>query len=150
MNHAQLSSWSTVLTYATIVVGLIFALLAYRLLAREQRLPRPRLVTIQAVYGLMALASVMILAGFASEYVKLDFESLQTEVTAASTALDEQRAANETLRVKLQLVREVAHTLDAQTRKPAPTATQDCVESAQPEHEQLLALGQRLDAVVNR
>jgi hypothetical protein len=93
---------------------------------------------------------VMILAGFASEYVKLDFESLQTEVTAASTALDEQRAANETLRVKLQLVREVAHTLDAQTRKPAPTATQDCVESAQPEREQLLALGQRLDAVVNR
>jgi F0F1-type ATP synthase membrane subunit b/b' len=92
----------------------------------------------------------MILAGFASEYVKLDFESLQTEVTAASTALDEQRAANETLRVKLQLVREVAHTLDAQTRKPAPTATQDCVESAQPEREQLLALGQRLDAVVNR
>ena len=152
MNHAHLSIWPTVLTYAAIVLGLALAVLAYGLLMREQRLARPRLVTVQAVYGLIVLAGVLVLTGFVSEYMRLDFDSLQTEVDASSTALDAQRAKNAALEVKLQLVREVAHTLDTKkaASESAPAAAQDCAGSVQPAREQLVAVGQRLDAVVNR
>lgn len=144
---------ANILNYGAVGLGLALAILAYLLLAREQRLSRPRLVTINVVYTFMALAFSLFIVGFVGEYMQWDFESLRTEVAAETTALTDLRARNENLEVKLQLVREATHSLAVKAkdlRQQDAANTHECAGTVQPVREQLADLAQRLDAVVNR
>lgn len=58
------------LAYGAIGLGLALAVLAYRLLSKEQAQPRPRREMFKPIYVFMAFSLVLCLTGFALEFAK--------------------------------------------------------------------------------
>ena len=61
-----------ILSYGVIGLGFLLAVLAYRLLTREQRRDEPREPMIRAIYTFMAFSAVLCLLGIAGELLKLN------------------------------------------------------------------------------
>ena len=83
------------LRYGAIGLGLALAVLAFQLLQREQKVPRPRMSIIKTIYVFLGFALVLSALGFALEYAKFTQESARASAAVASTsALNRLRAAS--------------------------------------------------------
>lgn len=60
------------LTYGAIGLGLALAILAYRLLSKEQSLAKPRREMFRPIYVFMLFSTVLFLTGFVLEFIKAD------------------------------------------------------------------------------
>jgi len=89
------------LAYGAVGLGLALAVLAYRLLTKEQDMKTPRQMLVNAIYVFMGFSLVLTGAGFVSEYVKSDASSIDrvraelSDKTKQLTDLQERYAAVE-------------------------------------------------------
>ena len=91
------------LVYGAVGLGLVLAVLAYRLLSKEQERPgATRASLLRATYVFMAFALALAAGGFASEYLKSDASQIGT----VRAELEKTTSELQALRSKHQEVRE--------------------------------------------
>jgi hypothetical protein len=106
---------SNYLAYGAIGLGLALAVLAYRLLAKEQeRKGSARGPVLGATYVFMGFALILAAGGFVSEYLKSDASQIgpvRIDLERTRTELQDLKAKHQELRASLTTSREVMKTL---------------------------------------
>jgi hypothetical protein len=110
------------LSYGAIGLGLALAVLAYKLLSREQERPADARPTIlRGAYVFMTFALVLAAGGFVSEFALSDAAEMPTvsaELRETKAELDSLRAKHQLMREELNVSRSVMRTLiDLKTGK---------------------------------
>ena len=106
---------SNYLAYGAIGLGLALAVLAFRLLSKEQERPgATRAPLLRATYVFMAFALALAAGGFVSEYLKSDaaqIGSVRTELEKTTSELQALRAKHQEMRENLNVSRTVMRSL---------------------------------------
>jgi hypothetical protein len=104
----------SILNYGVIGLGFLLALLAYRLLGREQQNPEPRRSILVAIHVFMIFSVVLCIIGLGSEYLRSrpstatleEIGSLKAQLDEQQGKLESQRDENRKLTLVLQKYRD--------------------------------------------